>query len=175
MIVLKNVCKDFGGKRVLDNISFHIAPGERVGIIGRNGAGKTTLLNIIAGMLRPDSGFLRVNGTENPLEHYDALRELSYVSGTRGQLWEDLTVKHSLENCAKMYGVDKSGVRARLEALEDVFGVQAFMDFLPGSLSLGEKMRCELVYGLLSNPKILPCFIPATILLRWNRSVRGCF
>ena len=64
MIVLKNICKTFGDKKVLEDISFHISEGESVGIIGLNGAGKTTLLNIIAGLLKVDSGFIRINGAK---------------------------------------------------------------------------------------------------------------
>lgn len=155
VIVLKDICKEFENRKVLDNISFHISPGEKVGIIGLNGAGKTTLLNIMAGMLKPDSGFIRVNGTQNQLEHYAVLKQLSYVSGTKSQLWDDLPIKSSLENCMKMYGIDRRRGRAALIELDEVFDVERFMNSLPEGLSLGERMRCELVYGLLSNPKIL--------------------
>lgn len=155
MIILKDICKELGNKRILDNISFHISPGEAVGLAGLNGAGKTTLLNVIAGILKPDAGFIRINGTENQLEKYEVLRELSYVSGTKSQLWADLTVGSSLENCVKMYGIDSEIARERLRELEEVFQIQEFMTALPENLSLGERMRCELVYGLLPNPKIL--------------------
>lgn len=155
MIILKDICKQLENKKILDKISFHISPGESVGVIGLNGAGKTTLLNVIAGVLKPDSGFIRVNGAENQLEKYTALKELSYISGTKSQLWDDLTVKSSFENCMKMYGVDRQSAKTRLKELDEIFEVQEFMSSLPGSLSLGERMRCELVYGLLPKPKIL--------------------
>lgn len=155
MIILKDICKQLDNRKILDKISFHILPGESVGIIGLNGAGKTTLLNIIAGMLKPDSGFIRVNGTANQLEKHTALKKLSYISGTKSQLWDDLTVKSSFENCIKMYDIDRQSARGKLKELDEVFEVQDFMNLLPGGLSLGEKMRCELVYGLLPSPKIL--------------------
>ena len=82
MIVIKDICKNYGEKKVLNNISFHISKGERVGIIGLNGAGKTTLLNILSGILQPDSGFKRVSNTENILEKDDVKRDIVYVSGT---------------------------------------------------------------------------------------------
>ena len=153
MIVLKDVNKDFGKKRTLKNITFHIAPGEKVGVIGLNGAGKTTLLNTIAGMLHPSSGFVRVNGMENLIDNKERLKSLSYISGTKTQLWEDLTVKASYDNLAKMYGI--KDLQSRLENLSEVFEINKYLNTRPKELSLGEKMRCELVYGLLTNPKLL--------------------
>ena len=84
---------------MLKKLSFHIAFGEKVGIIGLNGAGKTTLMNVISGILKPDKGFIRVGGVESPLEHHHALRNIAYISGTRPQLWEDLKIKDSYEHC----------------------------------------------------------------------------
>lgn len=155
MIVLKDICKKFGSKKVLDNISFHIAPKETVGIIGLNGAGKTTLLNIMSGILKPDSGFIRINGAESLLEHYNALRKLTYVSGTKSQLWEDMKVKDSFDNCITMYHLDKQGAKSKLEQLIKLFEIESFLTSVPKSLSLGERMRCELVYALLTEPEIL--------------------
>ena len=109
MIVIKDICKSYGEKKVLKRISFHISKGERVGIIGLNGAGKTTLLNIISGILQPDSGFKRVNRTENVLEKEDIKREIVYVSGTKSSLWEDLRIKDTYDNCISK-AVNEQGV-----------------------------------------------------------------
>lgn len=155
MIVLKNISKSLQGKRILNDISFHISKNETVGIIGLNGAGKTTLLNVIAGFLEPDSGFLRVGDAEALLEDKQMLRTFSYVSGTRSQLWEDIRIKDSLAHCVRMYGISELEAKRRLEQLEEIFEIQPFLTALPKSLSLGERMRCELVYALLSAPKIL--------------------
>lgn len=155
MIVLKDISKKFEEKQVLDLISFHISPGENVGIIGLNGAGKTTLLNIIAGVLKPDSGFIRVGGTESVFENREMLRKFSYVSGIRHQLWEDLRVKDSFEHGMKMYQLDFTTAKKLLEELEEVFEIKELVHKLPKTLSLGERMRCELVYALLAEPEIL--------------------
>lgn len=155
MIILKDISKQFGSKKVLDNISFHISPGESVGIIGLNGAGKTTLLNIISGILKPDSGFIRVNGMENMLNEYKMLRNIAHVSGTKFQLWKDLTIKASLENCIQMYQIDKEKAGKRLENLDEVFFIKKLLLSQPENLSLGERMRCELVYALLAETKVL--------------------
>lgn len=155
MIVLKDICKDFDNKKVLNNISFHIAPAEAVGIIGLNGAGKTTLLNVISGILKPDSGFIRINGSGSPLEHYNLLRKLTYVSGTKSQLWEDMKIKDSFDNCITMYHLDKQNAKLKREQLSGIFEIEPFLNSVPKSLSLGERMRCEFVYALLTEPEIL--------------------
>ncbi|GFI01646.1 ATP-binding cassette domain-containing protein [Lachnospiraceae bacterium 64-25] len=155
MIVLQNVCKTLSGREVLKDISFHIAENENVGIIGLNGAGKTTLLNTIAGMIKPDSGFIRSGGKESLIEEKQALRKLAYVSGTRSQLWETLKVKDSFDNCISMYRLNRKDAGERLILLADIFEIRAFMDRTPEGLSLGERMRCEMVYALLAQPKIL--------------------
>lgn len=155
MIVLKDICKTLSGREALRNISFHIAEKEHVGIIGLNGAGKTTLLNTVAGILKPDSGLIRIFGEENPMAEKNTLRNLVYLSGTRSQLWENLKIKDSLDHCIRMYRLDKREAAKRLDELEETFEIKEFMDSPPCHLSLGERMRCELVYGLLSQPKLL--------------------
>ena len=155
MIVLKDIIKSLQGKRILNDISFHIALGETVGLIGLNGAGKTTLLNVMAGVLKPDSGFLRINGTETLLEEKECLKRVSYVSGVNSQLWEDIRIKDSFSHCGRMYGFSEEEVKKRLMELDKIFEIQSFLNALPKSLSLGERMRCELVYALLGNPRIL--------------------
>ena len=155
MIVVKDICKSYEEKKVLNNISFHIACGERVGVIGLNGAGKTTLLNILSGILQPDSGFKRVNKTENVLDKNDVKRDIVYISGTKSSLWEDLKIRDTYDNCISMYHLDKVAAKKRLDELTEVFQIGHLFDNIPKDISLGERMRCELVYGFLISPKLL--------------------
>lgn len=155
MIVLKKICKSFADKKVLNNISLHIAPGESVGIIGLNGAGKTTLLNIIAGTLNPDNGFIRVNGAKQLIADKKALKDVAYVSGTKSQLWNDLPVKSSYDNLMVMYGSNPEEYNKTFLKMDEILNVSELMNATPKELSLGEKMRCELMYAMLINPKIL--------------------
>lgn len=155
MIILKDINKTYGIKKVLDNITIHISPCEKVGVIGLNGAGKTTLLNVIAGMIIPDNGFIRVNGKENIISNRDELKNMAYISGIKSQLWDDLPVKSSYENLAKMYRLSHNEFKNRFAKLTEVFDVTNHLEQLPKNLSLGEKMRCEIVYGLLINPELL--------------------
>lgn len=155
MIVLKDVSKTLQGKQVLNKISFHIAENEMVGLIGRNGAGKTTLLRVLTGLLEVEEGFLRVGNTESLIENRQMLKSIAYVSGDRNQLWEDIRIRDSLAHGIHMYGVSQSEAEKRFKELDVVFEIAPFLDALPQSLSLGERMRCELVYALLSAPKLL--------------------
>lgn len=155
MIVLKEISKSLQGKRILNNISFHISENETVGIIGKNGAGKTTLLHVIAGLLEVEKGFLRVGGTEVLIEDRQMLKKFAYVSGDKYQLWEDIRVCDSLAHALKMYEVPKCEQEKRWKELIQVFEIQPFLKTVPKSLSLGERMRCELVYALLPAPKLL--------------------
>lgn len=155
MIVLKDINKSFEDKNILKNISFYIAPGERVGIIGKNGAGKTTLLRVMNGTLKPDEGFIRIHYTENPLENYQVLRDIVCVSGTQSQLWNDMKIKDSFDNCIKMYELPRESAKSRLDKLIEVFKVETLLNELPDNLSLGERMRCELVYALLVEAPVL--------------------
>lgn len=115
MIVVKDVKKQFEGKQVLNGVSFHITPFESVGIIGKNGAGKTTLLNLISGVLKEDSGFIRINACRDILSNISMLKKMSYVSGTRTKLWSDMKLVYSFENCGKMYGISKGEYEERLK------------------------------------------------------------
>ncbi len=155
MIVLKNISKKLQEKAVLHDISFHISPNENVGIIGLSGAGKTTLLNVMAGIIKPDCGFIRVGGVENVIGHKEVLREVTYVSGVKAQLWTDIMVKDSFAHCIEMYRISKEEARKRFEELDKVFDIKECLQQMPQSLSLGQRMRCELVYALLAEPKIL--------------------
>lgn len=155
MIVLKDISKKLKNKVVLNNISFHISANERVGVVGLNGAGKTTLLNVIAGGIKPDCGFIRVDGVENVLENENVRRNIAYISGTKSQLWEDIRIKDSFDNCMHMYQIPKDRARERLEELVEVFEIKELLQAMPANLSLGERMRCELVCALLTESKIL--------------------
>ncbi len=155
MIVLKEISKSLQGKSILKDISFHISENETVGIIGRNGAGKTTLLHVITGLLEAEKGFLRVGGTEVLIEDRQMLEKFAYVSGDKHQLWEDIRICDSLAHAVKMYGIPQREAEKRWKKLNQVFEIQSFLDAVPQTLSLGERMRCELVYALLAAPKLL--------------------
>ena len=151
MIILKDINKTMENRHIIKDCTFHIKPGECVGLLGKNGAGKTTLLNLMSGMLVPDTGFLRINDTKDLLESKRARKNLVYISGVKSQLWQDLRVRDSFAHCIKMYGADKS----RLDELIQICEIGPLLDSYPQNLSLGERMRCEIAYALLADASIL--------------------
>ena len=139
----------------VDRISFTIEPGERVAFVGPNGAGKSTTIKMLSGILHPSSGRARVAG----LEPWSARRELAYrigtVFGQRSQLWYHLPPSDTFELLARVYDQDPAEFRRRRDELVDVFDVGAILDRPVRALSLGQRMRCELIASLLHAPQIV--------------------
>lgn len=155
MIVIKDVSKKLDKKQVLQDISFHIKKGECVGIIGRNGAGKTTLLNMISGILKTDAGFMRVHFAEDTLKSFEVLRKMAYISAGKSQLWRDWKLMDSFENCGKMYRIPKEEFQERLGQLTEQLDMKECLDKKVYELSLGQRMRGEIIYSLLPKPELL--------------------
>lgn len=139
----------------VDGISFSIRPGERVAFIGPNGAGKSTTLKMLTGILTPSSGAARVAGLV-PWEARTRLaREIGIVFGQRSQLWAHLPVRDSFSVLAKIYGVDRDVAARRMDALVEILRLESFLDQSVRSLSLGQRMRCEIAASLIQAPAIL--------------------
>lgn len=139
----------------VDGISFAIASGERVAFIGPNGAGKSTTLKMLTGILTPSSGHARVAGF-TPWEARTRLaREIGIVFGQRSQLWAHLPVRDSFTVLAKIYGVADDVAARRVDTLVEVLRLENFLDQSVRSLSLGQRMRCEIAASLVHAPRIL--------------------
>lgn len=136
-------------------ISFALQEGEVVGFVGPNGAGKTTTMKMLAGILHPDGGEIQVLGF-TPWERKNAFRkQMSLVMGQRNQLWWDLPVGESFELNRIIYAIPKDEFRRRLRALTDVLEIGDLLEVQSRKLSLGQRMRCELVASLLHEPHVL--------------------
>ena len=139
----------------VDNVSFTIEPGELVGFLGPNGAGKTTTLKMLAGLLYPTSGDARVLG-HVPWERHDAYRrQFALVLGQKNQLWWDLPARESLELNAKIYGIPKDRFERTVAEMTEMLNVREKLNVSVRELSLGERMKMELIASLLHQPKIL--------------------
>jgi ABC-2 type transport system ATP-binding protein len=139
----------------VDGISFRVAAGERVAFIGPNGAGKSTTLKILAGILHPTSGSVRVAGFV-PSDDRNALGfAIGTVFGQRSQLWYSLAARDTLELLAHVYERPRDVWRARLAELSDAFELGPVLDRPVRQLSLGERMRCEIAASLLHAPRVL--------------------
>ena len=136
-------------------VSFTIGPGEVVGFIGPNGAGKTTTLKILSGLLFPSAGEVRVLGFV-PWERRAAyLRQISMVLGNKSQMLWDSPSLDTFRVLAEIYRVPEPEFRRTLAELVDLLEMQELLTRPVRNLSLGERMKCELVAGLLHRPRVL--------------------
>jgi len=137
------------------DISFSIAEGEFVGFLGPNGAGKTTTLKMLAGLIHPTSGTARVAGFE-PAKRENAYRRIfALVLGQKNQLWWDLPASESFALLRAIYGLSAPDFQRTLDELVDLLDVRAKLNVMVRELSLGERMKMELIAALLHRPRVL--------------------
>jgi len=139
----------------LKDVSFTITDGEMVGYIGPNGAGKSTTIKIMCGVLTPDSGTCQINGRTPWRERVNHVREIGVVFGQRSQLWWDVPVIDSFELIRDIYRVGSTDYKKTLNELVEILELAEILKTPARSLSLGQRMRCEIVASLLHNPRIL--------------------
>ena len=137
------------------NVSFTVEEGEFVGFLGPNGAGKTTTLKMLSGLLHPTRGDATVLGY-TPWQRKDGFRQqFSLLLGQKNQLWWDLPARESLELNAKIYGLDPVRSQKTVDELTALLGVREKLNVMVRELSLGERMKFELIASLLHEPKVL--------------------
>lgn len=136
-------------------LSFEIATGERVAFIGPNGAGKSTTIKMMTGILHPTSGSIHVLGLVPWQDRHSLGYQIGTVFGQRTQLWYHLPPSDTFDLLAKIYEIDENVYSMRLKELVDVFEIGSLIHKPVRQLSLGERMRCEIVASLLHQPKIL--------------------
>ncbi len=137
------------------DVSFSVDEGELVGFLGPNGAGKTTTLKMLAGLLYPSSGSANVLGYV-PWERKDGYRrQFALLLGQKNQLWWDLPARESLELNAKIYGIPEDSFKRTVAEMTQLLSVKDKLDVMVRELSLGERMKMELIASLLHQPKVL--------------------
>lgn len=141
--------------KAVDDISFTIEQGELVGFIGPNGAGKTTTLKCLSGLIYPTSGEIQVLGHTPFDRNYDYLRSISLVMGQKSQLWWDLPPMESYLLYKEMYEISNGQFKKMLDELVELLDLKDVLAVQVRKLSLGQRMKCELVAQLLHSPKIL--------------------
>jgi ABC-2 type transport system ATP-binding protein len=139
----------------VDGIDFDIAPGERVGFPGPNGAGKTTTLKVLAGLLHPTSGEVAVAGYEPRRRQDGFLKQITLVLGQKQQLIWDLPPSETFEMNRAVYDVPRAAYEATLGELSELLELQELVKKPARTLSLGERMKCELAAALIHRPKLL--------------------
>jgi ABC-2 type transport system ATP-binding protein len=149
------VRRKYEAVHAVKDVNFAVAEGELVGFLGPNGAGKTTTLKMLSGLLYPTSGSARVLGYV-PWERDDGYRrQFALLLGQKNQLWWDLPAQESLALNAKIYGIDNNTFARTVDHLTQLLKVQDKLNVMVRELSLGERMKMELIASLLHRPKVL--------------------
>ena len=141
--------------KALDGVNFKIEEGELVGFIGPNGAGKTTTLKCLSGLLYPDEGFVSVLGFNPWQRKAEFLKQIAFVMGQKNLLWWDLPPIETFLLNKEIYSVPKRDFDLVLEEMVGLLSVGDIIRIPTRKLSLGERMKCELIAALLHRPKVL--------------------
>src|SRR5215211_4574965 len=149
------VHREYAEVRAVDGVSLSIRRGELIGFLGPNGAGKTTTLKMMAGLLEPSGGRVRVLGHEPFKRERPFQRRFALVLGQKNQLWWDLPASESFLLNKEIYGVSDAQYRKTLGELSDLLDLGPLLDVQVRKLSLGERMKCELAAALLHQPDVL--------------------
>lgn len=151
------------GRPAVQNLSLSLASGQVLGLLGVNGAGKSTTLSMIAGALRPDSGSIKLNGSDF-LEHPELARQLIGWLPERAPLWPELTVSEHLDAHGQLRGLRRVALRQAREAIIQRLELQPLARRLAGVLSQGQRQRLGLACALLHRPALLVLDEPANAL-----------
>lgn len=142
-------------KSALKGVSFEIKPGEIVGLIGANGAGKTTLVKALAGIIHPSSGRAKILG-HTPWERTNEFRrQIALIMGQKAQLWWDLPAADCFLLLQEIYQIEPKRFRETLDFLIQTLDVRSEINIQIRRLSLGERMKMELIAALLHEPKVV--------------------
>ena len=141
--------------KAVNNTSFRIKEGELIGFIGPNGAGKTTTLKCLSGFLYPDSGFVSVMGHTPWKRESRFLKQIAFVMGQKNQLWWDLPPIETFLLNKEIYGIPGPQFHQTLDELVELLEVKDVLKVQTRKLSLGQRMKCELIAALLHRPKVL--------------------
>jgi len=160
-ITVESLSKRFGRVRAVDHLSFSVRSGEIFGLVGPDGAGKTTTMRMLAGVLSPDEGRMRVVGYDLRIETEPAKGSISYMPQRFG-LYEDLSVEENIRFYADIFGVGPGDREARSARLLKAAGMEEFRDRLAGKLSGGMKQKLGLVCALIHRPRVLLLDEPTT-------------
>lgn len=141
--------------QAVDRISFTVGEGEMLAFIGPNGAGKSTTIKMLTGILYPDGGAVEVLGI-NPVKRRKQLAyKIGTVFGQKEQLWTHLTPYDNFRFFGAIYDLSDKEAETRIQELSDIFELDAFINTPVRNLSLGQRIRCELVASLIHKPQVL--------------------
>lgn len=138
--------------KAVDGISFSIEPGELIGFIGPNGAGKSTTIKMLSGVLEPTSGTIEVDGFVPYRQRRRYVQRIGIVFGQRTQLWWDLAVIESFKLLKEVYGIDDAAFTQNLGLFDEIAGLKELYGKSVRSLSLGQRMLCDIAASFIHDP-----------------------
>ena len=159
MIEVKNLTKQFAQKdgepfNAVDNVSFHVAKGEIVCLLGVNGAGKTTTMRILSTVFEPTSGTAEIEGYDIIREGHDVRRNLGFLSGDTG-LYTRLKVREFLRYFGDLYGLERRETDSRIREMAELLDMNAFLDKKIDFLSTGMRQKVSIVRSIIHNPPVM--------------------
>lgn len=149
------VNRKYDSKTALNKTTLQIESGQIIGLVGANGAGKTTLLKMLSGLVTPTSGEALVLGYKPWERKNEFLRQISILLGQKNQLWWDISPMDSYALLARIYDLDATAARKRVEYLANMLQCTHVLHTQLRRLSLGERMKMEIIGALLHEPKVL--------------------
>lgn len=152
VLEVNQLCKRYGSRDAVSDLSFNVRRNEIVGLLGPNGAGKTTTISMLIGILEPDGGRIAINGRNLASDREAALATTNFAA-IYAPLPGNLSVRENLRFMGMIYGVERLDVR--IEQVIDEFDLKAFRDTRCGLLSSGEQTRVSLAKAMLNNPSLL--------------------
>lgn len=157
---MRNAMKSFFHRKyriikAIEDINLSIGEGEIVGYIGPNGAGKSTTIKVLSGILTPDKGTVRINGIDPISQRKQNASQIGVVFGQRTQLWWDLPVGDSFHLIKEIYKIPQRDYQLWLDELVELFDLTEVIKSPVRQLSLGQRVKCDIVSSLLHNPKVL--------------------
>lgn len=147
--------REYAYKSAVKHINFFIDSGESVGFVGKNGAGKTTTLKMLSGIIHPTGGSIDIGGYIPFEKKYEFKTQISLVMGSKFHLWWDLPAMETFQLHKKIYDIPEKEYRRNLSGLVDMFQADKLVYMPVKNLSLGERMKMELIASLLHSPKVL--------------------
>jgi ABC-2 type transport system ATP-binding protein len=153
---LKSIVKPkYKNIKAVNNISFEVEKGEMIAFIGPNGAGKSTSIKMMTGILFPDKGKIDILGLNPSKDRKRLAYSIGCVFGQKEQLWTHLTPYDNFKFFGAIYDIPESRVEKKIEELRELFELDEFINTPVRNLSLGQRIRCEIVASLIHEPKIL--------------------
>ena len=141
--------------KAVNNISFEVEKGEMIAFIGPNGAGKSTSIKMMTGILFPDKGKIDILGLKPSKDRKSLAYSIGCVFGQKEQLWTHLTPYDNFKFFGAIYDIPESRVEKKIDELRELFELDEFINTPVRNLSLGQRIRCEIVASLIHEPKIL--------------------